>query len=175
MSDEQKPGDPADKVADGAFGGVQSHRAGYGDDKLARVVAWLRANPSSTLASGEGALLLAEIDRLKGQWEVEDVDAHQYYCLSSEHRHPTRAHEAFCSARYQLTQALAEIDRLNAQWERQTETLPIITAAQWERLTSDEAVEAARAAYEGESGFWAQSSEIRAAITAARDAARGQG
>ena len=64
MSDEQRPGDPADKAADGAFGGVQSHRAGYGDDKLQRLTEWLRAHPTATLASGEGALLLAEIDRL---------------------------------------------------------------------------------------------------------------
>ena len=65
MSDEQKPGDPADKAADGAFGGVQSHRAGYGDDKLARLIGWLRAHPTATLASGEGALLLGEINKLR--------------------------------------------------------------------------------------------------------------
>ena len=65
MSNEQKPGDPADKAADGAFGGVQSHRAGYGDDKLQRLTEWLRAHPTATLASGEGALLLAENDRLR--------------------------------------------------------------------------------------------------------------
>ena len=65
-----RPGDPADKAtdakADGAFGGVQthSHRAGYGDDRLARLVDYLRRNPRATLASGEGAVLLAEIDRL---------------------------------------------------------------------------------------------------------------
>ena len=59
-----KPGDPADKAADGAFGGVHSHRAGYGDDKLQRVMNWLRERPLATLASGEGGLLLAEIDRL---------------------------------------------------------------------------------------------------------------
>ncbi len=64
MSDTTKPGDPADKItdakADGAFQG--SHRAGYGD-KLARVEDWLRRHPTATLASGEGAVLLAEIDR----------------------------------------------------------------------------------------------------------------
>ena len=65
MSDEQKPGDPADRAADGAFGGVQSHRAGYGNDKLARLTEWLRAHPTATLASGEGALLLGENDRLR--------------------------------------------------------------------------------------------------------------
>jgi hypothetical protein len=62
MTDTTKPGDPADKAADGAFGGVTSHRAGYGD-KLARVEDWVRRHPSATLASGEGAVLLAEIDR----------------------------------------------------------------------------------------------------------------
>jgi hypothetical protein len=62
MADTTRPGDPADKAADGAFGGVTSHRAGYGD-RLARVEEWLRKHPSATLASGEGAVLLAEIDR----------------------------------------------------------------------------------------------------------------
>jgi hypothetical protein len=64
MTDTTKPGDPADKAADGAFGGVTSHRAGYGD-KLARVEDWVRRRPTATLASGEGAVLLAEIDRLR--------------------------------------------------------------------------------------------------------------
>jgi chromosome segregation ATPase len=64
VSDTTKPGDPADKAADGAFGGVTSHRAGYGD-KLTRVEDWVRRHPSATLASGEGAVLLAEIDRLR--------------------------------------------------------------------------------------------------------------
>ena len=62
MGADMKPGDPADKAADGAFGGVTSHRAGYGD-KLQRVEDWLRRHPTATLASGEGAVLLAEIDR----------------------------------------------------------------------------------------------------------------
>jgi len=66
MTDQTKPGDPADKAidakADGAFQG--SHRAGYGD-RLARVEDWLRRYPSATLASGEGAVLLAEIDQLR--------------------------------------------------------------------------------------------------------------
>jgi hypothetical protein len=66
MSDTTKPGDPADKAADGAFGGVTSHRAGYGD-KLQRVEEWLRKHPSATLASGEGAVLIQEIDQLRRQ------------------------------------------------------------------------------------------------------------
>ena len=47
MSDEQKPSDSADKAADGAF------------------LAWVASHPTATLASGEGALLLAENDRLR--------------------------------------------------------------------------------------------------------------
>ena len=78
MSDEQKPSDPADKAADGAFGGVQSHRAGYGDDKLQRLTEWLRAHPTATLASGEGALLLAEIDRLRVRCRQIDDEAYDY-------------------------------------------------------------------------------------------------
>lgn len=66
MTDTTRPGDPADRAtdakADGAFQG--SHRAGYGD-RLARVEEWLRRHPSATLASGEGAVLVAEIDRLR--------------------------------------------------------------------------------------------------------------
>ena len=66
MGADMKPGDPTDRAtdakADGAFQG--SHRAGYGD-RLARVEEWLRKHPSATLASGEGAVLLEEIDRLR--------------------------------------------------------------------------------------------------------------
>ncbi len=83
MTDPIKPADPADKIADGAFGGVTSHRAGYGD-KLARVEAWLRRHPSATLASGEGAVLLAEIDRLRAAIErVRALHAPQEYTIWS--------------------------------------------------------------------------------------------
>lgn len=87
LTPSDKPGDPADKAADGAFGGVHSHRAGYGDDKLQRVMNWLRERPLATLASGEGGLLLAEIDRLHvrnrqiddevwhHQWQIERLKA----------------------------------------------------------------------------------------------------
>lgn len=47
MSDEQKPGDPADKAADGGF------------------FAWVTSHPTARLASGEGRLLLAENNRLR--------------------------------------------------------------------------------------------------------------
>ena len=72
MTDPTKPGDPADKAADGAFGGVTSHRAGYGD-RLARVEDWVRRWPTATLASGEGAVLLAEIDRVRAELEREQM------------------------------------------------------------------------------------------------------
>jgi hypothetical protein len=82
-SDPTKPGDPADKAADGAFGGVTSHRAGYGD-RLARVENWLRWIPSATLQSGEGAVLLEEIDRLRAAIErVRALHAPQEYTIWS--------------------------------------------------------------------------------------------
>jgi hypothetical protein len=74
MSDTTKPGDPADKAADGAFGGVTSHRAGYGD-RLARVEDWVRRHPTATLTSGEGAVLLVEIDRLREQLRLTHIEA----------------------------------------------------------------------------------------------------
>ena len=103
MSDEQKPGDPADKAADGAFGGVQSHRAGYGDDKLARLIDWLRAHPTATLASGEGALLLAENDRLHrildALREPSESIMHTAYLASFQHTLFERAWTAtLCAA-----------------------------------------------------------------------------
>lgn len=82
MTDTTRPGDPADRAtdakADGAFQG--SHRAGYGD-KLARVEDWLRRYPSATLQSGEGAALLAEIDRLRAAIErVRALHKPDDYC-----------------------------------------------------------------------------------------------
>ncbi len=70
-----KPGDPADRAtdakADGAFQG--SHRAGYGD-RLARVEDWLRRHPDATLQSGEGAVLVQEIDRLRAEgYELRSI------------------------------------------------------------------------------------------------------
>ena len=73
MSNEQKPGDPADRVidakADGAFGGAHSHRAGYGaiefEGQTYTKLEWVErtARMGGTLAAGEGRMLLAEIDR----------------------------------------------------------------------------------------------------------------
>ncbi len=101
MTAASKPGDPADKAADGAFGGqpTGSHRAGYGET-LARVEAWLRAHPSATLASGEGWALVEEIDRLRAAIERVRALHRSYlaeapaggrvsYCsCSMPHRHP---------------------------------------------------------------------------------------
>jgi hypothetical protein len=73
--------DPTDAKADGAFQG--SHRAGYGD-RLARVEEWLRRHPSATLGSGEGAVLLEEIDRLRAAIErVRALHAPQEYTIWS--------------------------------------------------------------------------------------------
>ena len=76
MGVDMKPGDPADRAtdakADGAFQG--SHRAGYGD-RLARVEEWLRKHPDATLQSGEGAVLLEEIDRLREQLRLTHIEA----------------------------------------------------------------------------------------------------
>ena len=71
MADEQKPGDPADRVADGAFGGVHSHRAGYGgrvlDGRVYTREEWIErsARQGGTLAAGEGKVLVEELDRLR--------------------------------------------------------------------------------------------------------------
>ena len=44
---------------------AENHRAGYHKDKLNYVMAWVRRHPDSTLTSGEGKILLDEIDRLR--------------------------------------------------------------------------------------------------------------
>lgn len=81
MSDEQKPGDPADRIidakADGAFGGAVSHRGGYGgiqfEGQTFTKLEWVErtARMGGTLAAGEGRMLLAEIDRLRDELEAE--------------------------------------------------------------------------------------------------------
>lgn len=89
MTAATKPGDPADKAADGAFGGqptTGSHRAGYGD-KFRRVEDWVRRYPTSTLASGEGWVLLQEIDRLREQLYLANESA----ASSSAHAATLRA------------------------------------------------------------------------------------
>ena len=49
MSDEQKPGDPADKATDGAF------------------LAWVTSHPTARLGESVGGLLLAENNRLSAE------------------------------------------------------------------------------------------------------------
>jgi hypothetical protein len=61
--------DPADR--DDNFGGKPSHRAGYTKDKLAWVEYWARKG--ATLAAGEGAVLCAELDRLRALLLARDV------------------------------------------------------------------------------------------------------
>lgn len=48
---------------------AENHRAGYHKDKLQYVMEWVRRHPDSTLSSGEGKILLDEIDRL-----LEEID-----------------------------------------------------------------------------------------------------
>lgn len=55
--------DPTDAKADGNFGSAGSHRTGYANDKLANAEYWARKG--GTLNAGEGAILCAEIDRLR--------------------------------------------------------------------------------------------------------------
>ena len=69
MSD--RPTDPADTP----FG--VNRRAGYGD-RLARVEDFLRKHPDATLASGEGRVLLTEIDHLRADRYSEERWANQY-------------------------------------------------------------------------------------------------
>jgi len=49
--------------ADGQFQPV--HRAGYQTDKLEWLMQWLALHPDATLASGEGRVLLDEINRVR--------------------------------------------------------------------------------------------------------------
>lgn len=56
------PSDKLDAKADGQFQAV-NRRAGYGDDRLDRIIA--TARKGWTLAAGEGLVLVQEIDRLR--------------------------------------------------------------------------------------------------------------
>lgn len=58
------PSDKLDAKADGQFQAV-NRRAGYGDDRLDRIIA--TARKGWTLAAGEGLVLVQEIDRLREQ------------------------------------------------------------------------------------------------------------
>lgn len=56
--------DPPDKDFVDQF---KSHRDGHTGNRLEFVMDWVRRHPSCTLSSGEGAVLLAEIDRLRAR------------------------------------------------------------------------------------------------------------
>ena len=58
------PSDKLDAKADGQFQAV-NRRAGYGDDRLDRIIA--TARKGWTLAAGEGLVLVQEIDRLRSR------------------------------------------------------------------------------------------------------------
>lgn len=60
--------DPTDAKADGNFG---NHRSGYSPDKMERTIA--TARKGWTLAAGEGAVLVEEIDRLRDQLAVSET------------------------------------------------------------------------------------------------------
>jgi hypothetical protein len=64
--------DPTDAKADGQF---QNRRAGYATDKLATVEQWARKG--YCLSAGEGAVLVEEIDRLREQLRLANIDAIQ--------------------------------------------------------------------------------------------------
>lgn len=55
---------------------AENHRAGYHKDKLQYVMEWVRRHPDTTLTSGEGKILLDEIDRLQ-----EIIDDHNVWDL----------------------------------------------------------------------------------------------
>ena len=71
-------GDPADREAAKADGMFQpNHRAGYGtvEAKTARVIDWITRHPHATLASGEGALLVARIRELEAALGLDKPQA----------------------------------------------------------------------------------------------------
>ena len=70
------PSDKLDAKADGQFQAV-NRRAGYGDDRLDRIIA--TARKGWTLAAGEGLVLVQEIDRLRGELELVSSEAADAY------------------------------------------------------------------------------------------------
>lgn len=140
MSDEQKPGDPADKVADGAFGGVQSHRAGYGDDLLERLIEYLRLRPTATLASGEGGMLVQHILLLRARIEGMTEAGKVYEKLYSDARAEIdRLHRILATLREHLVKLQAERENVSSQlwdtmnacagWEQRADRAERILAA----------------------------------------------
>jgi hypothetical protein len=54
-----------DAKADGQFQPTPVHRAGYQTDRLEFLMQWLAMHPDATLQSGEGGVLLDEINRVR--------------------------------------------------------------------------------------------------------------
>ena len=75
------PSDKLDAKADGQFQAV-NRRAGYGDDRLERIIA--TARKGWTLAAGEGLVLVQEIDRLREELTQQSIT------LSAEHQRAER-------------------------------------------------------------------------------------
>ena len=91
MSDEQRPGDPADRAADGAF------------------LAWVTSHPTARLGESVGGLLLAENNRLRddlqkladwADWAKTEID---------------RMHAAAKDSADHYADVRAEIDRLRTE------------------------------------------------------------
>jgi len=61
--------DPAEVMGLDTFKPI-IHRSGYAGDKLVFLESWLRRHPAASLFSGEGKVLLDEIDRLRREMEI---------------------------------------------------------------------------------------------------------
>ena len=88
--------DKLDAKADGQFQAV-NRRAGYGDDRLDRIIA--TARKGWTLAAGEGLVLVQEIDRLRQERDalVNLVEVlRQYYQMEAT---DDELYAAFCAWR----------------------------------------------------------------------------
>lgn len=64
--------DPAEIMGLDNFKGT--HRGGYAKDKLSFVRNWIMKYPFCTLTSGEGRILLDEIERLEALLSMEQQD-----------------------------------------------------------------------------------------------------
>ena len=144
------PSDKLDAKADGQFQAV-NRRAGYGDDRLDRIIA--TARKGWTLAAGEGLVLVQEIDRLRGELELVSSEAAEAYhaidrrdeelaqqsiTLSAEHQRAERILAALREPSREMREAVHDV--LNAR----KVTDPIIGE------DIDEIIEAAVAAAEQE-------------------------
>ncbi len=141
--------DPTDAKADGGFG---NHRAGYSRDRLAQAEHWARKG--GTLAAGEGLVLCAEIDRLRGELELVSSEAAEAY-----HAIDRRDEEL---AQQSIT--------LSAEHQRAERILAALREPSWAvTAAADDAMDAA-SALDCVPGDWSRSwvqDAIRAAVKAA--------